>query len=45
MDSIEEKEPDHTENISEYIKNIDKLMDEIEIENNFDQMKSSSFKT
>ena len=34
MDSIEEKDPDHTENISEYIKNIDKLMDEIEIEDN-----------
>ena len=31
--------------ISEYKKNIDKLMDEIEIENNFDKMKSSSFKT
>ena len=33
------------ENVSEYIKDIDKLVNEYETERNLDQMESSSFKT
>ena len=46
VDIIEENDADDDiENVSEYIKDIDKLVNEYETERNLDQMESSSFKT
>ena len=46
MDVIEENDADNDiENVTEYIKNIDKLVAEYETERKLGQMKSSSFKT
>ena len=43
--SEENDADDDIENVSEYIKNIDRLVNEYETERNLDQMESSSFKT
>ena len=45
MDIIEENYDDEIENISEYIKDIDKLVNEYETGRNLDQVDSSRFKT